>query len=547
MIRFSIFSLVSGILLYAVSCIQFTAGNQGGGGSEVEVVGQVCHFNGEPASLTQVKLIPVEYDPSATAPIPDSMIDTTDAQGYYFFHNVAPNKYNLQALQLVRRTRMLITGVEVTGDSTVVLLDTLLASGTIRISLSGVSEGCVSIPGTDITVLVPMGSSEIIIDSVPTGNIPEIRYYVDKKTVGAIRQNVLVKPDETTVLTNILWKFSQRIVLNTSASGAEITTDVYNFPVLIRLSDNNFDFSQAASRGEDMCFTTSYGKSLPFEIEHWDAISRNASIWVKVDTVYSNDTSQSIIMYWGNSSAEELSNSETVFDTADGFQGVWHLGDTNDVRDATVNKYHGLSPDTARPSNGHGLIGNCSKFNGIADYIIMPNTADSKLSFEESSYYTISAWALLDTFDNSSHCIVSKGYEQYYLRLTYFPTNIPLWEFVEFGKSINWQASTSPASKGQWVLLTGVRQGSKQFLYCNGILVDSTTDNWTQGFSRSTDNDISVGRFLKEVTFPTNDGFCFFKGSIDEVRICNQAKGADFIMLCYMNQRIDDRLVKFIH
>jgi hypothetical protein len=89
-------------------------------------------------------------------------------------------------------------------------------------------------------------------------------------------------------------------------------------------------------------------------------------------------------------------------------------------------------------------------------------------------------------------------------------------------------------------------QGDRQFLFCNGDLVDSTANVWAMakgmGFTRMP-KDLSIGGFLEPVTFPQNDGYCFFKGSIDEVRICSAALGVDWIRLCYMNQRRDDRLV----
>lgn len=543
--KFLILSLISVMVSVVVCCVQTTAVNQGGGGSEVEVVGRVCFLDGEPAPFTQVKLIPAHYDPLVMNSIPDSMIDTTDQYGCYSFHNVAPDIYNVQALQLTQRTRMLVTEVEVTGDSTTIPVDTLFETGNVRILLSG-GEGFVTIPGTDVSKYVAEGSTEVVLDSIPSGNIPEIRYVAVDGTIAAVRRNVSVEPSQTTDLSNILWDYSQSIVLNTSISGAGVSNDVYNFPVLVRLSKNNFDFSQTNNDGTDLCFTKTNGIPLVFEIEQWDAVSGYAAIWVRVDTVYGDNNTQQIIMHWGNSTAAGLSDSYAVFDTANGFQGVWHLNDGSDARDATGNKYHGNSPDTAQPATGKGIIGNCCIFDGTSDYISMPNTAESKLNFEENSQYTISAWVLLDTFDNASHCIVSKGYQQYFLRSTYFPTNSPSWEFVEFGSIVNWQVSISPASEKQWVMLTGVRQGSRQFLYCNDLLVDSTVDNWTQGFTRNTTENLSIGRFLSEVTFPTYDGYCFFKGSIDEVRICSEVKTADYIKLCYMNQRSDDRLVNFI-
>jgi len=116
---------------------------------------------------------------------------------------------------------------------------------------------------------------------------------------------------------------------------------------------------------------------------------------------------------------------------------------------------------------------------------------------------------------------------------------------VEFNETAKWQTSTFPATGGQWTLLTGVRQGSRQFLYSNGVLVDSITEVWQNAVSRNTSNDLSIGKFLHEVTVPINDGYCFFKGSIDEVRICSVARSVDWIKLCYMNQRPDNRLVNF--
>ena len=210
--------------------------------------------------------------------------------------------------------------------------------------------------------------------------------------------------------------------MNTTVSGAGVDSDVYDFPVLVRLTESNFDFSQAAENGKDIRFTSRNGTPLLHEIEKWDGASRHAAIWVRIDTVYGNDSTQSILMYWGNPDAQDYSNSKLVFDTASGFQGVWHLGDEpNDlIRDATFNGYDGSSPDTATPSISEGAIGYCRTFNGTSDFITMNNTAESKINFPQNGYYSVSAWVYLDTIDIKSRCILSKGYEQYYLRSSSF-------------------------------------------------------------------------------------------------------------------------------
>ena len=174
----------------------------------------------------------------------------------------------------------------------------------------------------------------------------------------------------------------------------------------------------------------------------------------------------------------------------------------------------------------------------------MPNTANSTLNFPDDGHFTVSAWVYLDTFDFVYRTIAAKGYEQYYLRFTSYPS-APLWEFAEFDRKSTWQSTTHPATERQWVFLTGVRDGRSQYLFYNGELVDSTIKTYSNElFSRDESNDLSIGRFLKEVTFPTEGGYCFFKGKIDEVRISGQARSRDWIRLSYMNQRSNDRLVK---
>ncbi len=80
------------------------------------------------------------------------------------------------------------------------------------------------------------------------------------------------------------WKHSGSIWLLTTAEGAELSSDtvIEQFPVLVRLHRDTFDFSQASPQGEDIRFTTSTGESLAFEIDHWDSRLGTAGIWVRI-------------------------------------------------------------------------------------------------------------------------------------------------------------------------------------------------------------------------------------------------------------------------
>jgi hypothetical protein len=540
----------------------FTCGRlstqDGGGGSEVEVVGRVYFPNGDPAVRTQVKLIPRNHNAVTEGQIGDSLIDTSDANGTYAFKGVTPGWYNMLAVHLTQRTRLFITGIEVApADTTPIPSGILLQPGAIRLLLSPDGnrfDGYAFIPGTDIAGYPSKDASEVMLDSVPAGKIPEVRFIITGDSSTVTKMDVVVNPGDTTTIANPSWKYAQQLRLNTSASGANVGGDVRDFPVLIRLNATNFDFSQALADGSDIRFTKTNNTFLPYEIERWDATNWQAEIWVKVDTVQGNDSAQTIVMYWGNPAATGSTNGNAVFDTASGFQGVWHLNERgNEVAlDATGNHYDGMAYGMQGFTANPGAIGYARAFDGASSYITMPNTASGKLNFQQNGNYTVCAWVSLDTFDNASHCIVSKGYEQYYLRMTYISTTFPpapKWEFVEFAEINNmgnWRTSTYGATAKQWTYLVGVRQGERQLLYCNGDLADSTTEIWQNTVSRNTANNLSIGKFWKPVNVPIpNEGYDFFKGSIDEVRILSKAQSRDWIRLSYMNQRGNDKLVQF--
>jgi hypothetical protein len=541
-------------LLLLSACSTTSVSTDGGGtrGGNPIVMGMIVGTDGVAASDVRVSLITVNYDPLTDAPLSPTTIDTTDGHGMFTIAAPDSGRYNIEAVGIMRGDRLIRFAIELFRDSVNVLSpDTLHIPGTITIPLphgSDMKDGHIFIPGTTIGATVIEGADSVVLDTVPAETIPALYYAKsDNVRADAIRFDIPVKSETTTYIENPKWSHCKTIVFNTTPSGAGVSGNLCNFPVLIRLNAGNFDFTQALSGGEDLMFTGHGNSVLSREIERWDESARRAEIWVKIDTIYGNNSEQSITMYWSNPLASLESESERVFDTADGFQGVWHLGDAeNDtVHDATVNRYHGGSPANARPAVAEGMIGNGRVFDGVGDYITMPNTADGKLNCPQNGYYTVCAWVYIDSFNNNTpQLILSKGYEQYFLRATFFPSESPLWEFTEFDEGTDWQSTRSAATSGQWILLAGVRQGKDQFLYCNGVLVDSVKDVWPRSILRDTANDLSIGGFLKEVTIPSDDGYCFLRGSIDEARIISVTQSPDWIRLCYMNQRTDDRLVE---
>jgi hypothetical protein len=360
------------------------------------MAGIIVNRTGLPVPSTRVMLFPADYDPVKGGGA--VFVDTTGSDGRYIFSNLDSGSYNVVSVNLFDKKRGFVNRIHVAEDTITVSADTLQLPGTIKVVLPAGFDsnyGYFFIPGTSVYSWLSDNNGYVILDSVPAQANLSVYYAVRGSSAPApkvVRDSVMVAPGGIMTLEYVEWKFSKKLVLNTTASGADVVGNVMNFPALVRLTNSNFKFSEAKSGGEDIRFTKSDGSPLSFEIERWDASQGSAEIWVKVDTVYGNDSTHSVTMYWGNPGAAGLSNSIAVFDTVNGFQGVWHLSQSQaPALDATKNHFDGILSDTA-PTTATGAIGNCRQFNGTSNYIWMPGTASGKLNFPEQGSYAVSAW-----------------------------------------------------------------------------------------------------------------------------------------------------------
>ena len=123
------------------------------------------------------------------------------------------------------------------------------------------------------------------------------------------------------------WAYNTKVYVNTTATGANSTSDVTQFPAAGAPLAANFNFSQANSDGSDLRFADTAGNLLAYEIERFDATNKAAEVWVLLPTVNGNNNSQWFKMYWGKGTATSLSSGSSVFLTPDGFSGVWHMGE----------------------------------------------------------------------------------------------------------------------------------------------------------------------------------------------------------------------------
>jgi hypothetical protein len=528
------------------------------GGSSVSgnarVTGSLLYGTGNPAANARASIIPIGYNPHHDAALPVSSTVTTDRNGKFSFAIDDSGYFNIQAIGADRKA-VLIRMVGLFGNTVTLPADTLRTPGTVKVALPDSTDpeaGYVYIPGTTLRADASSARNGfVIIDGVPAGPIPGVSIVPNGIPTGqVIKPNLVVAPGDTAVILNSAWPHMARLFLNTTARGAGVNSTVVDFPLYFMLAFWNFNFNEARAHGEDIRFTKSDGTLLSHEIGQWDSLKGIAEIWVKVDTILGNNDQQYIMMYWGNPYAAGTSDGTLIFDTTNGFQGVWHLADeprADSSRDATFNRYTGVPWFKPASSINQWNIPIGRQFDGSI-CIVMPHTAASKLVAPQNGPYTISAWVYVDTPDSASHLVAGID-GRYSLNLRSIQGN-QRWEFVKFNDTTatagNSVIDDYPVVYGDWSYLFGVCDGTGQYLYVNGrqvqspVRITSSPASLPHGAGRN----FSIGGYVpNNPDSVQNSGF--FTGIIDEVRFENVARSADWIRLSYQNQQLNDSLVEF--
>jgi len=534
---------LSGFVIASMTFMLFNSGCSfqptSGGGTEGgnTVCGVLVNDDNSISAHARVLLIPSDYNPGAAGRTTSLVTTTTASDGSYSFDHTSEGAYSIEAVDTASGKRTLITGIDVSEEDITIPQDTLRKPGVILIAVPPDADdksGYVYVPGTTIFASLSDASEYIVVIDVPAKELSSVCYVKNSGSTPAIlRYNVQAVSDDTVIIEKPLWKHSRQLFLNTTATGANTAENVTGFPVLVRLGNDNFIFSDALPDGADIRFTKADNTALPYEIERWDPASGHAEIWIRVDTVFANDSAHFLTMYWGNTEASDSSNSPTVFDTAAGFQGVWHMSQagTEPAPDATVNHFDGTPYDMNEASSANGMIGGAQRFNGKTSHYTLTGTADGSLKFPQDGTWSLSAWVYTEVMDSSGHYVISKGDRSYNLDLSGFN----LWEIYDTKDGSGLQSIYTEPTLKEWKYLTGVRNGEDMRLYVDGVCMDSVMVI-KKGVVRNDTFDVQIGK-------RSESDYGYWNGMLDEVIIQNRARSADWIRLCYMNQKAQDRLV----
>jgi arylsulfatase A-like enzyme len=311
------------------------------------------------------------------------------------------------------------------------------------------------------------------------------------------------------------WKHSGSVFVLTTPDGASLQAGVTleGFPLLVRLDGEWFDFSQARPRGEDLRISTPEGEALPFEIESWDPKSGSAAIWVRMPRIQGN-ARQELRLHWGHPEAGPVSKGTEVFGRANGYLGTWHLGDT--IRDASgtlTSEDRGTSAET-------GMIGTARRFREGRG-IFGGNTLDRYPA--GSAPHTSQAWFLADQLHGR---ILAWGNEQPQGKVVLHYTSPPQVRLDCYfsGANVN---TRKPVSTGQWHQVVHTWEPGDSKVYIDGVL---------EGTSKGRQAPLNLRQPARLWIGGWYDHFDF-QGLIDEVRVSDRVRSAEWIRFEFENQR----------
>jgi hypothetical protein len=551
-------SLWSFLLLVGSCSLQVSSTDNGGSSSEVVAVrGQAVYEDGSAAANAVVRLRPASYlAPSiislgkASVSIINSM---TDESGHFALDSVSPGEYILEVNNLLGQAAVQSCTTDAKQAAKVldpaVLAPTSPIIGTVALPNNAIDDISVKVYGLERSTHVDPATKSFILNDIPPGYSYTLRLE-PRSAVYAPKIVELVSAGDTLDTIHIetfdsedygSWPFSKKLYINTSSTGASVAENVIHFPLLISIAKNQYNFADFSdpANGTDIRFSKADGTHLHYEIESWDSGAGYAAIWVAVDTVYGNSATQNITLHWGKKYAPDWSGGATVFDTAQGFAGVWHFAPLHPFTDATSNNNNAIDSGS---SAFQGIIGGARFFSGVngGSFMKVPDNATL-----EPRCFSLSCWVqIADANSNSFAKFVNKGkpgdsadFPSYSLEIRN-QSDIVGFQIESSDRTFHTVESAPLSNPQTWHFLTGT------FDLDSGIGIF-----YVDGQSAGSFTCVNPIQYYPEQQYALYFGSQYggtaaVRAAIDEIRLHRTINSAAWVKLSYENQRTGSRLVQ---
>jgi hypothetical protein len=312
---------------------------------------------------------------------------------------------------------------------------------------------------------------------------------------------------------NSSWGYRKKITFDNSAQAENLL----NFPVLVKLSSSNIDYTKTQDLGQDIRFTDSDGTTLlKYEIEKWDETG-SSFVWVKVPQIDASSSTDYIYIYYGNVGASDVQDATNVWDSS--FLGVWHMKETSgtNIADSTGNHKDGTKTGANNPAPITGTIDGAQSFGGSDRVGTTINNALTDFSVE--------VWFKDNGVSDSG------GYE----RLADKSYTGCFWFGRNSTSANSWGGGVLETSDpygvfvtltdGVWHQISSVRSGTTHYVYGDG---GSVSNHNTVSATACDTTNFAIGAYGDSGQSQQR-----FGGIIDEVRLSNIARSAPWLAASY--------------
>jgi hypothetical protein len=367
-------------------------------------------------------------------------------------------------------------------------------------------------------------------------------------------------------VTSYNYAFSQTITLNSSLTG--ISSTLYSFPALVYIKEdalktgincaNNVQYptgngplaSGASSPNYDFAFTMNGSTTeLFYEVDTYDPVNGILLAWVQIPQMTAANTT--LNFYFG-SLIPGHSKSFSQATWSSDYLAVYHFSEgsnTATILDATTNARNAVQANTTITNDeihiaaGIPVTGGAYSFNGTSSSIIQTvGTAP-----DITGSFTISAWVHFNGAATSDNKIVSDevNFGHGYKLSVKDPTAVcsSLTHAYIETETRN-TSNPSPGnlydaglvSSNTWTYIQGEYNGTSFVNYLNGAL-QSQVCSYGSASAPQAGSMLSMGldhgTNAGSGTYPDQN---FYNGYMDEVRVSNRIKSADWVKEEYYNQ-----------
>jgi len=334
------------------------------------------------------------------------------------------------------------------------------------------------------------------------------------------------------------WGFFAKVSIQPS----EVPSDRTDFPVYVDLSDLDATFfNEVQSDGADIRVTESDQSTLvPREVVAIDAGAETGELWFKAPSI-SSSTVTDFYIYFGNPSASAPAVTDPNGRNAvwsNGFNDVFHLQeDPGGTAPQFVNSTGG---DSLESKNG---LSSSDSIQGLIEQAVDFDVAD-RSSFDgeyvevkgvslPTTEGTVSVWFKPEADFTGGHdealtCIgVAGGNERH---MMYLNDNGSLRSLLEDGAGNTIAEYIDTFGSGSWHFATSKWNGSSNWIFYNGVQQGQVSN--TKQLSASADQQLAASDDVSNTPAPRIP----FAGALDEYRVSNVDRSADWIETEYNNQ-----------